>query len=114
MIQRATGPPAGHPARRDLRIPRPSGEAAALFAVALALRLLYVFAVHRGSAAPSSDSIAYDQLAWNLARGMGFQLIGVSGALYPTAKAPLLPFLVSLLYRVTGHVYFGALLLQCV
>lgn len=84
-----------------------------MFVAAFALRLLYVLMVHKLSAQPSSDSIAYDQLGWNLARGMGFQLIG-EGALYPTAKAPLLPYLVSLVYRATGHFYFAALLLQCV
>lgn len=83
-----------------------------MFVAALLLRVAYVLAVHKLSAQPSSDSISYDELAWNLARGMGFQLTG-EGALYPTAKAPLLPFLVSLLYRATGHVYYAALLLQC-
>ena len=84
-----------------------------MFAAALLLRAVYVLAVHKLSAQPSSDSIAYDQLGWNLARGMGFQLNGEL-ALYPTAKAPLLPWLVSLLYRATGHMYFAALLMQCV
>src|SRR5256885_10040963 len=84
-----------------------------MFRAGLAVRAIYVAVVHRLSAQPSSDSIAYDQLGWNLARGMGFQLNGAT-ALYPTAKAPLLPWLVSLLYRATGHVYFYALLLQCV
>jgi 4-amino-4-deoxy-L-arabinose transferase-like glycosyltransferase len=85
----------------------------ALFTAALLLRVAFVLAVHQLSAQASSDSIAYDQLGWNLARGLGFQLNGVGG-LYPTAKAPLLPYVVSLLYRVTGHVYFAAVLLQCV
>ena len=84
-----------------------------MFAAALVLRAVYVLIVHKLSAQPSSDSIAYDQLGWNLARGLGFQLNGES-ALYPTAKAPLLPSLVSLVYRATGHIYFAALLLQCV
>ena len=95
------------------RLPMPSGEVLALFFVALVLRAGYVLAVHHLDAQASSDSISYDQIAWNLARGMGFQLQG-EVALYPTAKAPLLPWLVSLLYRATGHVYFAALLLQCV
>ena len=84
-----------------------------MFVAALVLRVAYVLVVHKLSAQPSSDSIAYDQLGWNLARGMGFQLNG-EGALYATAKAPVLPYLVSLLYRATGHVYFAALLMQCV
>jgi len=61
-----------------------------LSSAALVLRVGYVLAVHRLSAQPSSDSIAYDQLGWNLARGLGFQLNG-QGGLYPTAKAPLRP-----------------------
>ncbi len=84
-----------------------------MFAAALVLRVLYVVAVHHVGARPSSDSIAYDDLGWNLARGMGFQFTG-AGGLYPTAKAPLLPWLVSLVYRATGHFYFAALMLQCV
>jgi 4-amino-4-deoxy-L-arabinose transferase-like glycosyltransferase len=83
-----------------------------MFAAALVLRVVYVVLVHRLEAQPSSDSIAYDDLGWNLARGMGFQFTGPNG-LYPTAKAPLLPWLVSLVYRTTGHVYFAALMLQC-
>ncbi len=84
-----------------------------MFAIALVLRVAYVFAVHRTGAEPSSDSIAYDVIAWNLARDLGFQLMS-DGTLYPTAKAPLLPWLVSLVYRATGHVYFASLLFQCV
>src|SRR5262245_42146108 len=82
-----------------------------MFAAALALRVIYVLVVHAGNARPSSDSIAYDELAWNLASGVGFQFMGVS-APYATAKAPLLPWLVSLVYRVTGHTYTAALLFQ--
>src|SRR5437016_1550183 len=112
MIQRAAEPPPDRIREARVRLPRPSGEVLAMLVAALVLRVAYVLAVHRLSAQPSSDSIAYDQLGWNLARGMGFQLNG-EVALYPTAKAPLLPWLVSLLYRATGHVYFAALLLQC-
>lgn len=84
-----------------------------MLAVALVLRVAYVFAVHRTGAQPSSDSISYDVIAWNLAQDRGFQLVS-DGTLYPTAKAPLLPWLVSLVYRMTGHVYFASLLFQCV
>jgi 4-amino-4-deoxy-L-arabinose transferase-like glycosyltransferase len=96
-----------------MRLPRPPGEVWALLGAALLLRVAYVFAVHRLGAEPSSDSITYDALAWNLARGVGFQL-EADGTLYPVAKPPLLSWLVSLVYRATGHVYFAALLLQCV
>ncbi len=91
----------------------PSGEVWAMFVAALLLRIVYVLVVHRLSAQPSSDSIAYDDIGWNLARGMGFQFTA-EGTLYATAKAPALPWLVSLVYRATGHVYFAALMLQCV
>ncbi|MCE9628042.1 MAG: glycosyltransferase family 39 protein [Candidatus Eisenbacteria bacterium] len=113
MIKRATEPFEDRPRPLLTRIPGPSGEVLALFLVALVLRVGYVLAVHATNAQPSSDGITYDQLAWNLARGMGFQLQG-EAALYPTAKAPLLPWMLSLLYRATGHSYFSALLLQCV
>ena len=96
-----------------MRLPSPSGEVWAMLAVALVLRVAYVFAVHRVGAEPSSDSISYDVIAWNLASDRGFQLMRDT-TLYPTAKAPLLPWLVSLVYRVTGHAYFASLLLQCV
>ena len=111
MIQRAPDPTPARKLGRPVRLP--SAEVWTLFAVALVLRVVYVVMVHRLEAVPSSDSIAYDDLGWNLARGMGFQFTGPNG-LYPTAKAPLLPWLVSVTYRLTGHVYFAALMLQCV
>ena len=84
-----------------------------MFAVALLLRVAYAWLVHGPAAQPSSDSLTYDTIAWNLARGMGFQLIGSHG-LYPTAFAPPgLPFALSLLYRAIGHWFFGAVLLMC-
>lgn len=113
MIKRASEPPEHRPRPLLTSLKGPSSEALALFFTALVLRVVYVFAVHSVNAQPSSDGITYDQLAWNLARGMGFQLQG-EVALYATAKAPLLPWLLSLVYRATGHSYFAALLLQCV
>jgi 4-amino-4-deoxy-L-arabinose transferase-like glycosyltransferase len=115
MIQRADdrSPRGPSPGWKGRPLIAPSGEALALFAVALALRLAYTWLVHGPGAVPYSDSATYDELAWNLARGQGFQVMGAT-ALYPTAKAPLLPWVVSLLYRGTGHVYFYAILLQCV
>lgn len=115
MIQRATErPPERGPGRGpSRRIPLPSGEVWAMFGVALVLRVVYVAIVHPLDARPSSDSIAYDDLGWNLARGMGFQFTGPNG-LYVTAKAPLLPWLVSLVYKAFGHSYYAALMLQCV
>jgi len=109
LVQPQGDPPPGRARRTRNPVPRPSGEVLAMFVAALAVRVVYVAVVHKLSAQPSSDSIAYDQLGWNLARGVGFQLNG-EGALYPTAKAPLLPYLVSLVYRVTGHVFLAAVL----
>jgi len=88
-------------------------EGLALFLVAFALRAGYAWFAEGPHSVPSSDGISYDEIAWNLARGLGFKLSG-AGGLYPTAfRPPALPWLVSLLYRVTGRWFFGALLLQC-
>jgi 4-amino-4-deoxy-L-arabinose transferase-like glycosyltransferase len=91
----------------------PSRETLALFVVALALRAAYAWLVHGLAAVPSSDSTTYDTIAWNLARGMGFQL-GADTGLYPTAFVPpALPWALSLLYRATGHSFFAAVMLMC-
>jgi 4-amino-4-deoxy-L-arabinose transferase-like glycosyltransferase len=88
-------------------------EALALFLVAFALRAAYAWVAQGPAAVPSSDGISYDEIALNLARGIGFKMSGAAG-LYPTAfRPPVLPWLVSLVYRVGGHWYFGGLLLQC-
>jgi len=92
----------------------PSRETLTLFAVALVLRVAYAWLVHGPAATPSSDSVTYDTIAWNLARGMGFQLAG-TGSPYPTAFVPpALPWAVSLLYRGVGHSFFAAVMLMCV
>lgn len=89
-------------------------EALAMFAVALALRAIYTWLAAGPDAFANSDAASYDEIAWNLARGLGFKASG-AGGLYPTAfRPPLLPFVTSLLYRVTGHWFLGALWLQCV
>src|SRR6267378_5416473 len=89
------------------------GRALLLFAVAFAVRALYVLVAAGPHATPSSDPAEYDEIAWNLARGAGFSF-GGPGAAIPTAFVPpLLPWVVSLLYRVVGHQFFAALLLQC-
>ena len=117
MIQRADDrSPRG--AARGLRGRRalapPSRDALAMFAVALVLRVAYAWLVHGPAAEPSSDSATYDTVAWNLARGLGFQLDGAGGP-YPTAFVPpALPWTVSLLYRAVGHSFFAAVLLMCV
>ncbi|MEO5988796.1 MAG: glycosyltransferase family 39 protein [Candidatus Eisenbacteria bacterium] len=81
--------------------------------VAFALRAAYTWLAMGPGAIPSSDAVSYDNVAWNLARGLGFMLEGASGR-YPTAFVPpVLPYAVSLLYRAVGHQFFAALLLQC-
>lgn len=103
------------PARRASREARPRETAfwLALFAVALALRVTYAWLTTGPGATPSSDPATYDTVAWNLARDAGFSLDGAAGP-YPTAFVPpLVPWLTSLLYRVIGHQYFAAVLLQC-
>lgn len=85
-----------------------------MFAVALLLRVAYAWLVHGPAAEPSSDSLTYDTIAWSLARGLGFQLMGAN-APYPTAFVPpALPWAMSLLYRAAGHSFFAAVLLMCV
>jgi len=92
--------------------PASLGSGLLLFAVALLLRAGYV-AIAAGTAAqPSSDSLEYDTVAWNLANGAGFSLDGAAGP-YPTAFVPpVVPWITSLLYRTGGHHFFAALLLQ--
>ncbi len=91
----------------------PAGPVLALFLTALAMRVLYVLTVIGTRAAPTSDSLDYDQIAWNLARGAGFSL-GIGGDVYATAyRPPLVPWITSLLYHTVGHHFLGALLLQC-
>ena len=110
MIQRAEF--ADRPTRRP--IGSSTGPGWAIFGIALASRVGYVLAAAGFHPQPYSDSLDYDQIAWNLARGLGFSL-GESGSLYPTAfRPPLVPWLTSLLYRSMGHHYLGALLLQAV
>src|SRR5262245_38459417 len=106
MIQRADDRSPRGPARgwKGRSVPAPSREALAMFAVALLLRIAYACLVYGPGAQPSSDSATYDEVAWNLSRGLGFQLMGGAGALYPTAFVPpMLPYAVSLLYRAAGH-----------
>jgi 4-amino-4-deoxy-L-arabinose transferase-like glycosyltransferase len=101
------------PARR---LPRAfPWETLAIFLVALALRVAYTWLAQGREAFASSDSASYDDIAWNLARGLGFQATGGGGALYPTAfRPPALPFVTSLVYRIAGHSYLAALGMQCV
>ena len=115
MIQRADDRSPRGPARAWKGRPArgPSRETLAMFVVALALRVAYAWIVHGPGAQPSSDSATYDQIAWNLARGLGFQLPGAD-APYPTAFVPPgLPWAMSLLYRAAGHSFFDAVLLMC-
>jgi 4-amino-4-deoxy-L-arabinose transferase-like glycosyltransferase len=85
-----------------------------VFAVGLAVRLAYAWMAAGPLAQPSSDAAEYATIATHLAHGMGFSL-GSGAGVYPTAFVPpVVPWLTSLVYRVTGPVYFAALVLQCV
>ncbi len=111
LLSRSPELPRPHRARANVAIP---WEALAMFAVALALRAAYTTLAQGPHAVPTHDEVDYDALAWNLAQGLGYKLPGASG-LYATAfRPPVLAFVTSLLYRVSGHSYFAALLLQCV
>lgn len=113
MIQRAQPPDPSRTRRTRPTPPRLALEPLALFAVAFALRAAYAWLAHGPGAVPSSDAATYDTVAWNLARGLGFSLEGANGP-YPTAFVPpVMPWLVSLLYRAVGHDVFAAILLQC-
>ena len=110
MIQRILTDASTTRRREPWTFPR---EGAALFAVALLLRVAYTWLAMGPDAVPSSDAQSYDTVAWNLARGGGFMLESAAGP-YPTAFVPpALPYAVSLLYRVAGHQFFAALILQC-
>lgn len=112
MIQRIDSTPNPRP-RRGIPAPRvPAGDLL-LFAVAFALRAAYAWFAMGPNATPSSDAASYDTVAWNLANGVGFALNGAAGP-YPTAFVPpVLPYVTSLLYRMVGHQFFAAILLQC-
>src|SRR5689334_22262435 len=116
MIQRADDrtPRGAARAWKGRPLLAPSRETLALFVVALVLRVAYAWLVHGTAAVPSSDSATYDTIGWNLARGVGFQLMGAA-APYPTAFVPpVLPWVLSLLYRAAGHSFFAAVILMCV
>ena len=103
--------PLRRPARDDAS--RPTYAWLAMLALALVLRALYAWLAIGPDATPNSDPLTYDTVAWNLARGAGFSLDSASGP-YPTAFVPpVLPWLTSLLYRLIGHQFFAAILLQC-
>ena len=108
MIQRADITPIGPSRERPRLLP-----GLLLFGVAFALRAGYALVAAGLNATPSSDAAEYDAVAWNLARGAGFSF-GAETGTWPTAFVPpVVPWMVSLLYRAVGHHYFAALLLQC-
>src|SRR5919198_4591595 len=71
--------------------------AAALCAGAFVLRLAFVLEVRRRSFV-FNDTLFYHSTAQSLAEGRGFRAIGAPTAQWP----PAFPFLLSLVYRVTG------------
>jgi 4-amino-4-deoxy-L-arabinose transferase-like glycosyltransferase len=85
-----------------------------MFLVALGLRVAYAWLAVGPGAVPHSDPATYDMVAWNLARGAGFAVDWGGGEPRPTAFVPpVLPWVTSLLYRLAGHQFFAAILLQC-
>ncbi len=107
-------PEVPRPRRGRFDVRRLPWEGLVLFAVAFALRALYTWLSQGPDAFASSDAASYDEIAWNLARGLGFKASGGTGLLYPTAfRPPVLPFVLSLVYRVVGHRFLSALWLQC-
>ena len=82
MIQRADDRTPRGPARgwKGRPLLAPSRETLALFAVALALRVAYAWLVHGPAPVPSSDSVTYDTVAWNLARDRCTRVKGVQRA----------------------------------
>ena len=114
MLQRVPRSPDAPRAPRPPRTPRKfPAEAALLFAVGFVLRAAYTWAANGRTPVPYADSADYDTIAWNLARGAGFALNGAAGPHATAFRPPVVPWLTSLLYRVTGHDFFAALLLQC-
>src|SRR5437867_4759290 len=109
MLRRAQ-PPSRSPRRRER--PR-SGPWLLLLAVGLSVRVLFALVSAGPHATPPSDGAELDSLAWNLARGAGYSLTGPNGFLPTAMVPPLVPWLVSLLYRSVGHHYFLALIFQC-
>ena len=111
MIQRAE-----NSARRPRPADRPRfrpGPWLALYSAALAVRVVYAWLAGGPRALPSPDAVAYDAIAWQLARGAGFSLPGAGGHDPTAIVPPVVPWLASLVYRAAGHQFFDALLLQC-
>jgi 4-amino-4-deoxy-L-arabinose transferase-like glycosyltransferase len=84
-----------------------------LYTAALALRVLYAWLATGPHALPSSDAAEYDAVAWNLARGAGFSMVGAGGPYATAFVPPVVPWLTSLVYRAVGHQFFAGILLQC-
>jgi len=90
---------------RRVRAPVADRSWLPVFAVALAVRLAYAWVAAGPHAEASSDAAEYATIATHLARGLGFSL-GDGASVYPTAFVPpVVPWLTSLVYRVTGPVY---------
>ncbi len=82
-----------------------------LFAIGFAIRAGALW-ITRGWLPPHGPAADIDAVAWNLASGAGFSLDRAAGP-HPTAVVPpVLPWLLSLVYRAAGHHGLAALLLQ--
>ncbi|HTR97362.1 MAG TPA: glycosyltransferase family 39 protein [Candidatus Acidoferrales bacterium] len=112
MIRLAPRPPSD-PARRPHGARGVPWPGLLLFATGFAVRALYTWLALGRHPIPVNDGISYDEIGWNLARGVGFHVHWAAGT-YPTAfRPPLYPFLISLVYRAVGHDVFLALVAQC-
>lgn len=60
------------------------------------------------------DAATYDRLAWNLARGQGYRTTAFLGREMRAFRPFLFPFVLSLVYRVSGHSILAGKILQCV
>ena len=81
--------------------------------VGFALRLAYAWVSQGPNAAPTSDSVQIDDVAWSLARGAGFSYSAPNGFYATSIVPPGLPWVVSLVYRAFGHQLFAAIAVQC-
>jgi 4-amino-4-deoxy-L-arabinose transferase-like glycosyltransferase len=109
MLQRA-GIPSRKP-RPNERARRRPGPWIALFAAALAIRVLSAWLAAGPGTPPEAPD--YDAVAARLAAGAGFSLEGPAGPHTTASEAPVGPWLTSLVYRVTGHRPLAAILFQC-
>jgi 4-amino-4-deoxy-L-arabinose transferase-like glycosyltransferase len=102
-VTRPSSPSPPRPARSELR------TLAVIAAVGLAVRVAFALVADRTDLG-FNDQFLYHHMADGLARGDGYQIFGEATLRWP----PAFPFLVSLVYRVTGADPTAALLVNAV